>query len=242
MCSIQHDKNFNQKDPNDVPETCRNRAPAAKILVDPSQESQTVIFTYSIDWVPSDIEWTDRWQVYLLMLDNQIHWFSIINSLMIVLFLTGMVAMIMIRTLRADLRKYNMPLDQEDIQEETGWKLVHGDVFRPPKWRMFLSVLCGTGVQVFAMYLITMRTRSAPHLFASLNLTPAVFAILGFLSPANRGGLLMAVPVLFVLMGYATASELELCLLTCLILVFALVSSQRLRTSLWVASSGSATH
>ena len=30
---------------------------------------------------------------------RQIHWFSIINSLMIVLFLTGMVAMIMMRTL-----------------------------------------------------------------------------------------------------------------------------------------------
>lgn len=70
------------------------------------------------------------------------------------LFLTGMVAMIMIRTLRADLRKYNMPLEQEDIQEETGWKLVHGDVFRPPKNRMLLSVLCGTGVQIFAMFLI----------------------------------------------------------------------------------------
>jgi len=32
------------------------------------------------------------------MTDDQIHWFSIINSLMIVLFLSGMVAMIMMRT------------------------------------------------------------------------------------------------------------------------------------------------
>jgi len=77
-----------------------------------------------------------------------------------------------------------MPIDQDDIQEETGWKLVHGDVFRPPKWRMLLSVLCGTGVQVFGMYLVTM-----------------IFALLGFLSPANRGSLLMAMPVLFVVMG-----------------------------------------
>lgn len=40
------------------------------------------------------------------MTDDQIHWFSIINSLMIVLFLTGMVAMIMMRTLYADVRRY----------------------------------------------------------------------------------------------------------------------------------------
>jgi transmembrane 9 superfamily protein 2/4 len=179
--SIQHDLNFNMNDEKSVPATCSNHGRRQEINPD---TDTTIVFTYSVHWEHSDIPWASRWDVYLLMVDDQIHWFSIINSLMIVLFLTGMVAMIMIRTLRADLRRYNMPLDQDDIQEETGWKLVHGDVFRPPKWRMLLSVLCGTGVQVFSMYLVLM-----------------VFALLGFLSPANRGSLLMAMPVLFVLMG-----------------------------------------
>lgn len=49
---------------------------------------------------------------------------------MIVLFLAGMVSMIMMRTLRTDFHRHNQ-MDNEDI-EETGWKLVHGDVFRPP--------------------------------------------------------------------------------------------------------------
>jgi len=119
------------------------------------------------------------------MTDDQIHWFSIINSLMIVLFLTGMVAMIMMRTLHADIRRYREMENQEDAQEETGWKLVHGDVFRPPSRPLLLSVLVGTGVQVFSMALITM-----------------IFAVLGFLSPANRGGLMTAMVVLFVVMGY----------------------------------------
>ncbi len=39
----------------------------------------------------SDIRWASRWDTYLLMMDDQIHWFSIINSVMIVLFLSGMV-------------------------------------------------------------------------------------------------------------------------------------------------------
>lgn len=43
---------------------------------------------------------------------------------MIVLFLSGMVAMIMMRTLRADINKYNQLESGEDAQEETGWKLV----------------------------------------------------------------------------------------------------------------------
>ena len=58
------------------------------------------------------------------MTDDQIHWFSIINSLMIVLFLTGMVAMIMMRTLRRDIFQYNELETAEEAEEETGWKLV----------------------------------------------------------------------------------------------------------------------
>ncbi|KAK8543343.1 hypothetical protein V6N12_015897 [Hibiscus sabdariffa] len=46
----------------------------------------------------SDIKWASRWDTYLVMNDDQIHWFSIVNSLMIVLFLSGMIAMIMMRT------------------------------------------------------------------------------------------------------------------------------------------------
>ena len=72
----------------------------------------------------SDIRWASRWDTYLLMTDDQIHWFSIINSLMIVLFLSGMVAMIMMRTLHRDISKYNQLETAEEAQEETGWKLV----------------------------------------------------------------------------------------------------------------------
>lgn len=104
---------------------------------------------------------------------------------MIVLFLTGVVAMIMLRTLRKDISTYNEIQTLEEAQEETGWKLVHGDVFRPPENHpMFLSVFAGTGVQIFAMSISTMT-----------------FALLGFLSPANRGGLLTALLLLFVFMG-----------------------------------------
>ena len=73
---------------------------------------------------PSDVRWASRWDTYLLMTDDQIHWFSIVNSLMIVLFLSGMVAMIMMRTLHRDITNYNQLETAEEAQEETGWKLV----------------------------------------------------------------------------------------------------------------------
>ena len=48
------------------------------------------------------------------------------NSLVIVLFLSGMVAMITIRSLHKDIARYNAAENCEEAQEEFGWKLVHG--------------------------------------------------------------------------------------------------------------------
>nr|CAD1840221.1 unnamed protein product [Ananas comosus var. bracteatus] len=114
--------------------TCDPHSKRSVVNSDSPQEvevNKDIIFTYDIDFQESDVKWASRWDTYLLMNDDQIHWFSIVNSLMIVLFLSGMVAMIMLRTLYRDISKYNQLETQEEAQEETGWKLVHGDVFRP---------------------------------------------------------------------------------------------------------------
>jgi len=144
-----------------------------------------IIWTYDVLWEASSIKWAFRWDVYLKMTDSQIHWFSIVNSIMIVLFLTGMIALIMIRTLHRDLIRYNEPEQSAEAQqEETGWKLIYGEVFRPPQHGAFFSIFVGSGVQVFAMTLLIL-----------------FFACLGFFSPANRGALMTTMLVLFVFMG-----------------------------------------
>lgn len=132
-----------------------------------------VIFTYDVAWAYSDVRWVSRWDNYLKMTGDKIHWFSILNSLMIMLFLSGMVAMILLRTLYRDITKYNELATAEEAAEETGWKLVHGDVFRKPRFGKLLAVSVGSGVQILGMSVVTL-----------------IFALLGFLSPAHRGGLL----------------------------------------------------
>ncbi|NXX66926.1 TM9S4 protein, partial [Spizella passerina] len=121
--------------------------------IDPTKENQ-LLFTYSVHWEESDIKWASRWDTYLTMSDVQIHWFSIINSVVVVFFLSGILSMIIIRTLRKDIANYNKEDDIEDTMEESGWKLVHGDVFRPPQYPMILSSLLGSGIQLFCMILI----------------------------------------------------------------------------------------
>ena len=44
------------------------------------------------------------------------------------------------------------------MQEDFGWKLVHGDVFRPPTHPMILSVFLGAGSQFMCMAVITLGT------------------------------------------------------------------------------------
>ena len=71
-------------------------------------ENLDVIYSYEVEWQSSDLPWSDRWDVYLIgSPDDDIHFFAIVNSLMIVLFLTGAIATIMIRTLRQDIAGYN---------------------------------------------------------------------------------------------------------------------------------------
>ena len=147
----------------------------------------TVVFTYDVIWEATDTPWSNRWDAYLSadVSNDKVHWFSITNSIMVVLFLTVMIAMILIRALRKDIAQYNDPASLEEAKEETGWKLVHGDVFRPPSTSpMLLSVFVGTGVQLFWMCLCTLA-----------------FSVAGLLSPANRGSIVTGFILLFVFMG-----------------------------------------
>lgn len=56
-----------------------------------------------------------------------------------------------------------LSITQEDTMEETGWKLVHGDVFRPPKRAWLLTAFVGSGVQIFFMVLITLGKYNRDH-------------------------------------------------------------------------------
>jgi len=145
---------------------------------------QELVFTYDVEWIESPIRWSTRWDNYLKMAGGQIHWFAILNSVVIVLFLSGMVAMILLRTLHRDIAKYNELATAEEQAEETGWKLVHGDIFRKPPHSVLLSVSVGAGMQILGMSVVTM-----------------IFALFGFLSPAHRGGLLQSMMLLFTFMG-----------------------------------------
>lgn len=148
-------------------------------------ENTQVLFTYSVSWIEADTVWATRWDNYLHVFNPSIQWFSLVNSIISVVFLTGMVGTILLRALRKDIARYNEIDLSEEVQEDSGWKLVHGDVFRSPKNRMLLSVFLGSGTQIFFMVGATM-----------------VFALLGFLSPSNRGSLTTVMIIFYTFFGF----------------------------------------
>ena len=127
------------------------------------------------------------WDVYLMGAPaDDLHYYSIANSLMIVLFLTLLISMILIRHLRKDISKEMESLGGSS-GTENGWKELHGDVFRPPTtYPMLLSVLSGTGAQIGLAALVILLASQTK-----------------FLSPMRTGQILTAMIAVFVLCGSA---------------------------------------
>lgn len=181
-------KSFNRKDVtdnNDPKDLCNNELPP--IMFEKGGDTN-VKFTYSVSFTASDTAWATRWDKYLHVYDPKIQWFSLINFSVIVIILGIIIGHILLRTLSKDISKYNEINLDDDISDETGWKLVHGDIFRPPKHKLILSVLIGSGVQIFFMTLVTI-----------------LFALLGILSPSNRGSLSTFMFILFILFSVASS-------------------------------------
>lgn len=169
-----------------------------------SKDNQ-VYYTYSVFWHESAVShilfekpqsplilltkcfkkpWATRWDSYLKLTDTRVHWFSLINSTIICVFLCFMVGMILIRTVNRDVSRYNAIDLSDDIQEDFGWKLVHAEVFRQPQHTLMLSVVNGSGSQLATMLGVAI-----------------FFALLGFLSPSNRGSLSTVMIVCWTLFG-----------------------------------------
>jgi len=156
-------------------------------------EGERILYTYDVLWQRSETRWASRWDVYLTEDGNvpaQVHWYSITNSILVVLFLSLLVINILYRNLRRDIAGYNsadLLTDEEKEEEadESGWKLIHADVFRPPSsFPMLYCVFIGSGLQI------------AVTIFASICLSAV-----GFISPARRGSLMTTVLVFYMLCG-----------------------------------------
>ncbi|KAG8087060.1 hypothetical protein GUJ93_ZPchr0010g8671 [Zizania palustris] len=150
--------------------------------------NRSLVFSYDVAFVESAVEWPSRWDAYLEMGGAKVHWFSILNSIVVVAFLAAILLVILLRTVRRDLAQYEEfggEAGAPHADELAGWKLVAGDVFREPSHPVLLCVLVGDGVRILAMGVATI-----------------LFAALGFMSPASRGALVTGMLCFYLLLGF----------------------------------------
>jgi transmembrane 9 superfamily protein 3 len=128
------------------------------------KEGVQLEFALHVQFESTTEEFHSRFDRYLdhEFFKHPIHWFSVFNSFMMVLFLMGLVALILLRTLKKDYARYGLIHDLEDGEidedekdglmhekvEDAGWKQIHGDVFRAPSSLPLFAALVGTGAQL----------------------------------------------------------------------------------------------
>ncbi|XP_076368296.1 transmembrane 9 superfamily member 3-like [Tachypleus tridentatus] len=151
-----------------------------------------ITFSYEVVWIPSSVKFEDRFDKYLdpSFFQHRIHWFSIFNSFMMVIFLVGLVSMILTRTLRKDYARYSKDEERDDMERdlgsEYGWKQVHGDVFRPPSHPLLFSALVGSGCQITVVSLAVITFAIVGELYTERGsiLSTAIF-VYAATSPVN---------------------------------------------------------
>lgn len=171
--------------------------------------TMTIPYTYSVYFrEDNDIEWANRWDHYFSdqAEGSFTHWLAIVNSLIISGILGVVCIVIWTRTsqdikMKGDglleeaklkrgeggtgLEKPELSDDEDEILDDnSGWKLLHGDVFRSPRFGGILAPLIGSGSQLIFM-------------FSGILL----LSCFGILNPSWRGGFISVGIGLFVFAG-----------------------------------------
>ena len=179
--SFVHTENSCNNDPSS-PKLINEAKTYVTLKTGEAGEPLKVKFSYEVKWHRSTVTWSDRWDVYLIGSPNEnVQYVNIMNSVLLMLLLTGAVATIMLRIIRRDIMTYN---DLEETKEEFGWKLLHVDVFRAPQARTILSVAVGTGIQIGSCIFLTI-----------------LCGILKVFNPMRKGQTLSVIIILYVLNG-----------------------------------------
>ncbi|KAI7758211.1 hypothetical protein M8C21_027676 [Ambrosia artemisiifolia] len=159
-----------------------------------------VSFTYSVRWKMTTRPFEKRMERYAghLILPHHlsVHHQSITFSSVVLVVLVVILLMFYVLVLRKDISKYSHDVEKTPIadnNEETGWKNIHGDVFRFPKHKSLFSAALGSGTHLLVLIVAIL-----------------VLGLLGFFPPYARGvfwnALVIVYAVTSVVSGYASVS------------------------------------
>lgn len=103
-------------------------------------------YTYSVYWrEDNSVDYENRWALYYVNDHNQsnnIHWLSFLNSIVLLMLLTLIVAIILFKFLKSETNLIPNDFD------ETNWKSLGAHVTKSPTNPLMLSILVSSGIQL----------------------------------------------------------------------------------------------
>ncbi|KAA0149767.1 hypothetical protein FNF27_06824 [Cafeteria roenbergensis] len=161
-------------------------ASSRELLKTDDPSGMSITFSYSSEWHAVDTPWEDRMTTFderhQLPTPLEVHWLSIINSLVLVVLLTACLAIILLRIVNHDFAIAGEMESGEAIEDEISWKLLHADVFRLPSGLNLLTAFVGAGSHLFATTLIII-----------------VAAVTGIIHVSRRGAVISSLVVVYTL-------------------------------------------
>jgi hypothetical protein len=114
-------------------------------------------FTYTVDWQATVKKYRERYDRYcdVGFAKAEVRGYAVVNSFVLVLLLCLLVGFIVVKFVNADSRKLETERNQFQSEQrgDSGWKLLHADVFRAPAAPAALAMLIGLGSQaLFALF------------------------------------------------------------------------------------------
>ncbi|KAJ9554346.1 hypothetical protein OSB04_018391 [Centaurea solstitialis] len=170
-------------------------------LADVTEDKEVdVDFTYSVKWLVTQNSFENRMEKYkgssILPHHMSIHHHSIANSSVVLLILSICLITFYVLVLRKDISKYSDDVEGDQVAEnleETGWKNIHGDVFRFPRHKSLFSAALGSGTHLLLLIISILG-----------------MGLLGVFQPYLRGvfwnALVIAYAVTSVVSGYTSVS------------------------------------
>lgn len=118
-------------------------------------EKNLISYTYAVYWrEDNSVTHANRWDLYYendhSAASHKIHWFSLVNLLVLVCLVTLVVAIVMFRLLRTDLQSGpTIPMSQADFDINSSglWKKLVYEVMKRPVGVLPLSILIAYGLQ-----------------------------------------------------------------------------------------------
>lgn len=142
-----------------------------------SKEPLVIPFTYSVYWrEDSFLDYDHRNDLYIDPSSNgnegRMHWFAIINSLVLVSLLSIFAAVVLVKALHSDFQN-----------DQQGWRTMGDQAFFEPSHVDALCVLAGTGVQLFftiAGVFLLLSAQAAPPTQSLISASMTLFVFAGF--------------------------------------------------------------